>query len=79
MAQGVLVFVEVAQGGLAAIAKEMLGAGRRLADALGEPLMAAVLGNRVQEAAQEAVYHGADSGVADAPALGIMRRYRTAW
>jgi hypothetical protein len=46
---------------------------------LGEPLMAAVLGNRVQEAAQEAVYHGADSGVADAPALGIMRRYRTAW
>jgi electron transfer flavoprotein alpha subunit len=71
MAQGVLVFAEVAQGGLAAIAKEMLGAGRRLADALGEPLMAAVLGSGVQEAAQEAVYHGADSVyVADAPALG---------
>ena len=34
MAQGVLVFAEVAQGGLAAIAKEMLGAGRRVADAL---------------------------------------------
>src|SRR5215831_560592 len=70
MAQGVLVFAEMAQGGLAAIAREMLGAGRRLADALGEPLMAAVLGSGVQEAAQEAVYHGADSVyVADAPAL----------
>ncbi len=70
MAQGVLVFAEVAQGGLAAIAKELLGAGRRLADALGEPLMAAVLGSGVQEAAQEAVYHGADSVyLADAPAL----------
>src|SRR2546430_10480699 len=70
MAQGVLVFAEVAQGGLAPIAKEMLGAGRRLADALGEPLMAAVLGSGVQEAAQEAVYYGADSVyLADAPAL----------
>ena len=70
MAQGVLVFAEVAQGGLASIAKELLGAGRRLADALGEPLLAAVLGSGVQEAAQEAVYHGADSVyLADAPAL----------
>lgn len=70
MAQGVLVFAEVAQGELTALAKEMLGAGRRLADALGEPLWAAVLGHGVQEAAQEAVYHGADSvHVADAPAL----------
>jgi len=70
MAQGVLVVAEVAQGELTAIAKEMLGAGRRLADALGEPFMAAVLGSGVQEAAQEAVYHGADSVyLADAPAL----------
>src|SRR5262249_25600713 len=70
-AQGVLVFAEVAQGGLAAIAREMLGAGRRLADALGEPLMAAVLGSGGQEAEKEAGYHGAGSVyVADAPALG---------
>lgn len=70
MAQGVLVFAEVTQGSLAAIAKEMLGAGRRLADALGEPVLAAVLGSGVQEAAQEAIYHGADTVyVADAPAL----------
>jgi len=70
MAQGVLVFAEVTHSGLASITKELLGAGRRLADALGEPLMAAVLGSGVQEAAQEAVYHGADSVyLADAPAL----------
>ena len=48
----------------------MLGAGRRLADALGEPLMAAVLGQGIAEAAQEAVLHGADTVyAADAAAL----------
>ena len=74
MAQGVLVFAEATQGGLAAIARELLGAGRRLADALGEPLMAAVLGSDVQEVAQEAVYHGADTVyVADAPALAYYQ------
>src|SRR2546428_6861051 len=74
MAQGVLVFAETTPGGLAAIAREMLGAGRRLADALGEPLMAAVLGSGVQEVAQEAVYHGADTVyVADAPALAYYQ------
>ena len=61
MAQGVMVFAEVAGGELASISKEMLGAGRRLADALGEPLLAAVLGHGVQDAAQEAIYHGADT------------------
>jgi electron transfer flavoprotein alpha subunit len=74
MAQGVLVFAETSQGGLATIARELLGAGRRLADALGEPLMAAVLGSAVQEVAQEAVYHGADTVyVADAPALAYYQ------
>lgn len=60
MAQGVMVFAEVANGELSAIAKEMLGTGRRLADALGEPLQAAVVGKGVGDAAQEAIYHGAD-------------------
>jgi len=74
MAQGVLVFVETTPGGLVAIAREMLGAGRRLADALGEPLMAAVLGSGVQEVAQETVYHGADTVyVADAPTLAYYQ------
>ena len=42
-ARGVLVLAEVSDGKLAGIAQELLGAGRRLADALGEPLAAAVL------------------------------------
>jgi electron transfer flavoprotein alpha subunit len=76
MAQGVMVFAEVTGGEVTSIAKEMLGAGRTLADALGEPLLAAVLGSGVQEAAQEVIYHGADTVyVADAPAL---EQYQTA-
>jgi electron transfer flavoprotein alpha subunit len=75
MTQGVLVFAEVADGALAAIAKEMLGAGRGLAAALGEPLLAAVVGSGVQGVAQEAIAYGADTVyVADAPAL---ERYQT--
>ena len=50
--------------------------GRTLANALGEPLLAAVLGSGVQHVAQEAIYHGADTVyVADAPALA---QYQTA-
>jgi caffeyl-CoA reductase-Etf complex subunit CarE len=75
MTQGVLVFAEVVDGGLAPIAKEMLGAGKTLANALGEPLLAAVLGSGLQQVTQEAIYHGADTVyVADAPAL---ERYQT--
>lgn len=70
MTQGVMVYAEVANGQLAAVAKEMLGLGRKLANALGEPLCAAVVGSGVQEAAQEAIYHGADTAyVTDNAAL----------
>ena len=76
MVQGVLVFAEVADGELAGIAKEMLGVGRTLANALGEPLLAAVLGDGVQDVAQEAIYHGADTVyVAEAP---VLAQYQTA-
>ncbi|MGE3535895.1 MAG: electron transfer flavoprotein subunit alpha/FixB family protein [Candidatus Tectimicrobiota bacterium] len=74
MAQGVLIFAEVADGELSALAKEMLGAGRRLAEALGEPLTAAVLGSGVQGVAQEAIYHGAEVVyVADDPVLAYYQ------
>jgi hypothetical protein len=43
----VLVVAELSDGKLAGIAQELLGAGRRLADALGEELVAAVLGSQV--------------------------------
>ena len=59
--RGVLVFAEVAQGALTTLAREMLGAGHRLADVLGEPLLAAVRGHGIAEAAQEAVFHAADT------------------
>jgi electron transfer flavoprotein alpha subunit len=76
MAQGVMIFAEIADGKLASIAKEMLGVGRKLADALGEPLLAAMPGSGVQEAAQEAIHHGADTVcTAESPAL---EKYQTA-
>lgn len=76
MPQGVLIFAEVADAGLSTIATEMLGVGRRLADTLGEPLQAAVLGTGIQEVAQEVIYHGADTVyVVDAPEL---EQYQTA-
>jgi electron transfer flavoprotein alpha subunit len=76
MSQGVMIFAEVADNELAPVAKEMLGVGRKLADDLGEPLLAAVLGNGVQDAAQAAIHHGADTVyVAEAPEL---EQYQTA-
>jgi electron transfer flavoprotein alpha subunit len=60
MAQGVMVFAEVADGSLSAMAQEILGVGRRLADELGEPLQAVVVGNGIGDVAQEAIYYGAD-------------------
>jgi electron transfer flavoprotein alpha subunit len=75
MAEGVLIFAEVADGALSSIAKEMLGVGRQLADALGEPLVAAVVGNGVQEVASDAIAHGAETVyVADAP---VLEQYQT--
>ena len=49
MAQGVLIFAETSGAALAPIAKEMCGVGRHLADDLGEPLIAAVVGQDVEE------------------------------
>lgn len=75
MAAGVLVFAEVADGALSSTAKEMLGVGQQLAQALGEPLMAAVLGSGVQSVAQEAIAHGAAKVyVAEA---GALAQYQT--
>jgi electron transfer flavoprotein alpha subunit len=58
--RGVLVAAEVSDGKLAGIAQELLGAGRRLADALGEELAAAVLGSQVGDSGTEAIAYGAD-------------------
>ena len=69
-ARGVLVVAEVSDGKLAGIAQELLGAGRRLADALGDKLAAAVLGSQVGDSGTEAIAYGADTAyVIDDPLL----------
>jgi electron transfer flavoprotein alpha subunit len=66
----VLVVAEVSDGKLAGIAQELLGAGRRLADALGEELSAAVLGSQVGDSGTEAIAYGSDKAyVIDDPLL----------
>ena len=66
--QGVLIVGELAEGGIAGIASELLGVGRKLADAMGEELSAVFLGSDVGDTAKQALAQGADKVyVADAP------------
>ncbi len=66
--------VEVRQGGLAAISKEMLGRAREMADSLGVRVGAVVLGQNVRPLATEAIACGADMAfVADDEALSEYR------
>lgn len=58
--RGVLVFCEVADGKLASIATELLGAGSKLAKELGEGLSAVLVGSGVSGLAQEAIAFGAE-------------------
>ncbi len=68
--RGVWVFAEQRQGKLANVAFELLGEGRRLADQLGEPLVALLLGNEIAEAARQLIAQGADQVLlAEAPEL----------
>jgi electron transfer flavoprotein alpha subunit len=57
--KGVLVVGDINEGKLAAITAEMLGAGKKLADKLGEPLCAALLGSGIKGLAAEAIAFGA--------------------
>ncbi len=72
---GVWVWVEQFQGKASSISWEMMGQGRILADQLGAPLTACVLGAGVEAVAREAIAYGADRVfLADDPTL---RAYRT--
>ncbi|MBM3187952.1 MAG: electron transfer flavoprotein subunit alpha [Chloroflexi bacterium] len=74
--RGVWVWVEQFGGKAASISWEMMGQGRRLADELGVPLTACVLGHGMEAMARQAVAYGADRVfLADDPALAV---YRTA-
>jgi electron transfer flavoprotein alpha subunit len=59
-AKGVLVLGEIADGALSLTSQELLAAGRKIADDLGEELAIGLLGASVDEASQQAISHGAD-------------------
>src|SRR5215216_4208217 len=67
---GVLIVGEAADGALAPISAELVSLGRTLAGSLGQPLRAALVGQGVQDAAQELAALGPELVlVADDPAL----------
>lgn len=90
--QGVWVFAEQKEGKIAAVTWELLGEGRKLADRLGSPLSAVLLGRQMDEAARELFYYDADRVIlADSPQLEnfleepytevmveVIRRYKPA-
>ena len=57
----VLVWIEQVQGSPLANSWEVLGAGRKLADSLGAPLVAAVIGSDTAATAEAARTYGADT------------------
>jgi len=72
---GILVFVEQRDGVAKSVSWQLLGESRRMADKLGAPLMALVMGDNVGDIAKEAVAYGADKVyVCDNPEL---KDYRT--
>lgn len=74
--QGVWVWVEQFKGEACSISWEMMGQGRKIADALGTTLTACVLGHQAEHIAQEAIQYGADRVfLVDDPTMQV---YRTA-
>jgi electron transfer flavoprotein alpha subunit len=59
--KGVLVCGELSDGQLAPITIELLGAGRKLADDLGEELSLLLIGSRVSGFGQQGIVYGADN------------------
>lgn len=68
--KGVWVFAEQRHSQLANVAFELLGEGRKLADQLGEPLVALLLGHNIGNQAGQLIAQGADQVfLAEAPEL----------
>ncbi|MBN2188253.1 MAG: electron transfer flavoprotein subunit alpha [Chitinispirillaceae bacterium] len=57
----VAVFIEQHNGAVAGVSYEMLGEGRKLADLLGEKLVAVLIGCAMQKTAEELIKYGADT------------------
>lgn len=60
MAQGVWIVAEQREGELRKISRELVSEGRRLADQLGQPLTALLLGSNIKEKSSELAKYGAD-------------------
>ncbi|MFN3927892.1 MAG: electron transfer flavoprotein subunit alpha/FixB family protein [Pseudanabaenaceae cyanobacterium] len=76
------VYAEQVEGNLAAVALELLGAGRGLATKLGAELEAVLLGHNITPLAETLIYYGADTVyVGDDPELAQYRTlpYRRVW
>jgi electron transfer flavoprotein alpha subunit len=58
--KNIWVFVEVVEGTPKNVGLELLGSGRKLADAIEEELVAVVVGNNIKEAVTKAAWYGAD-------------------
>ena len=72
--RGILIFAEQRQGSVHPVAYELLGKGRELAEQLGEPLYAVIIGSSVRKGAEDLVARGADKVfVYDHPALADFR------
>lgn len=70
----ILVFVEQFKGEAAPVSWEVLGKARELADQLGGPLAAVVIGDGVEAVAQQAIGYGADIvHLVEDPALSFYR------
>ena len=73
--KGVMIHGEVIEGKLSAMATELLGCARKLADDLGQELCAVLVGSGVSSLAQEAIAFGADKVyVVDDP---LLKDYQT--
>ncbi|MBU5614719.1 FAD-binding protein [Geomonas azotofigens] len=73
--RGVWVFVEQTEGEPARVSWELMGKGRELADTLGVPLSAVVVGSHVEELCYDSFCYGADEAyLVDEP---VFRHYRT--
>jgi electron transfer flavoprotein alpha subunit len=71
MAKGVMAIAEQREGELRKISYEMASEGRRLADAVGQPLTVVLLGSKIKDKAASLGHYGADKVlVADDPRLG---------
>lgn len=68
--RGIWVFAEQRDGELSNVTLELLGEGRRLADELGEPLSAVLLGSEISDLVETLFHYGADKVfLADDPHL----------